>query len=107
MSGETIEIDSDEITLVDAAVVTKLLNEKANQVINTNKIKEVVEEEDDDAEDDAVNDAEDDAENDAVPRDEEMIILEDEFDDTYAERPDDYVPIIEPTIEVVDDGWPF
>ena len=110
MSGETINIDTDEITLVDATVVAKLLSEKANQGINTNKIKKVAE---DDAEDDAENDAENDAEDDAVNDgindgiNDESIILEDEFDDTYAERPDGYEPIVTPTIEIVDDGWPF
>ena len=102
MSGETINIDTDEITLVDATVVAKLLSEKANQGINTNKIKKVAE---DDAENDAEDDAEDDAENDGI--NDESIILEDEFDDTYAERPDGYEPIVISTIEVVDDGWPF
>jgi hypothetical protein len=37
----------------------------------------------------------------------ELLQLDDEVDDTYGDKPDDYTPITTIEEEKEDDGWPF
>ena len=40
-------------------------------------------------------------------RSEEILLLDDEFDDTFGEKPDGYDSIDEVKVEKDDDGWLF
>ena len=72
------------------------------EIIEENKVKKVYSEDDDYDDDDEIQEDEITGE---IKRKSEIIILDDEVDDTYGEKPDDYTPII--SIEKEDDGWLF
>lgn len=113
MNGDEIKIYDDEqndITgepvLSKSEVIVDLLKEKANEVIASKtetKKKRVFLEGDED--DDDLEMEEDEDGN--LTRVEEILLLDDEVDDTYAEKPDGYVFEETPPVEKEDDGWLF
>ena len=120
MTGKTIDmfaeivenVDVEEITPLekDTNTLVTLLKEKASEVVvqKEEKKKRVLAESE--SEDDGeVSEEEDD--NGDIVRTDDIIQLDDEVDDTYAELPDDYEQdtIIEPFIEEIEeeDEWGF
>jgi DNA polymerase elongation subunit (family B) len=118
MTGKTMDIftelvdEVEEITPLekDTNTLVTLLKEKASEVIvqKEEKKKRVLSESESE-EDGEVSEEEDD--NGDMVRNDDVIQLDDEIDDTYAELPDDYEQdtIIEPFIEKVEeeDEWGF
>jgi hypothetical protein len=114
MSGETINIITDEVEIDDFELMGKLKEKADSVVINqptVEKKKRVYSENEE--EDDEI---EEDEEGNMVRKDEELL-LDDEFDDTISEIPDGYVvdepitpeitPEIIPVIEKKEDNWGF
>lgn len=88
-------------------VIIDLLKEKAEQIVlpKEERKKRVYSEGDEDDEDDDVEMEEDEDGN--LTRVEEILLLDDEIDDTFGEKPDGYV-FEEPKLqEEEDDGWLF
>jgi hypothetical protein len=110
MSGETINIITDEVEIDDFELMGKLKEKADSVVINkptVEKKKRVYSENED--EDDGI---EEDEEGNVIRKDEELL-LDDEFDDTISEIPDGYVvdepksPEIIPVIDKPEDNWGF
>jgi hypothetical protein len=74
------------------------------EVIEEKKPKRVYSENYDDDDDDVI---EEDEVTGEVTRLDELLQLDDEVDDTYGDKPDDYTPITTIEEEKEDDGWPF
>ena len=112
LTGDTITLDDiniDEVVIEkpSSEVVVELLKETASQIElpKEEKKKKVYSEGDED--DDELEMEEDEDGN--LTRSEEILNLDDEFDDTFGEKPDDYVfeeKKEEPKIEE-EDEWPF
>jgi hypothetical protein len=105
LDSEQNDITSQPSLYQKTEIVVELLKEKANEVIASKteaKKKRVFLEGDED--DDELEMEEDEDGN--LTRTEEILLLDDEVDDTYAEKPDDYVfEEIPPVIE--EDEWLF
>lgn len=106
LTGDTITIDFEELSIDKNTSFVELIKENANQVIlvksDEHKKKKKLSEGDD--EDDEMVEEED--ENGDMVRSDDIIQLDDDFDDTFGEIPDDYNPIIEIKIEE-EDEWGF
>jgi len=101
MYGEEVEDNEVETKEQNTTEVTKLLKEKANQVVLKEPKKTKIYSET--GEDDDGIEMEEDEEGNLV-RSDEVLLLDDEVDDTYSERPDDYEEI---SLKKEDDGWLF
>ncbi len=105
LTGDTITIDFEELSIDKNTSFVELIKENANQAIlvksDEQKKKKKLSEGDD--EDDEMVEEED--ENGDIVRSDDVIQLDDDFDDTFAEMPDDYNPIIE--IKIEEDEWGF
>ena len=110
MTGDTINIDL-EISNIDKENLVTLLKENANQIANIKeepKKKKVLSESDSD--DDEITEEEDD--NGDMVRSDDIINFDDEYDDTYAELPEDYIMtedviLEEPEPKIQEDEWGF
>jgi hypothetical protein len=111
LTGDTITLDDLNVDILiekpKSEIVVKLIKEIASQteLPKEEKKKKVYSENNED--DDEFEMEED--ENGNLTRSEEKINLDDEFDDTFGEKPDDYVfeeKKEEPKIEE-EDEWPF
>jgi DNA polymerase elongation subunit (family B) len=104
LSGETESIVIDEVEKDKDNVVDKIA-EYALEVKSVVKSGETNKKQKDSDEDDESNEDEEDLD---AERDDEELKLDDEFDDTFADAPEDYVFEQPKKIEVVnDDEWPF
>ena len=110
MTGDTVNIGL-EISNIDKENLVTLLKENANQISTIKeepKKKKVLSEGDND--DDEITEEEDD--NGDMVRSDDIINFDDEFDDTYAELPEDYVMtediiLQEPESKIEEDEWGF
>lgn len=104
LSGETESIVIDEVESKKDNVVDKIaeyaLEIKSVVQSNESNKKSKDSEEDEDESDDEDDDSE-------TGRDDEELKLDDEFDDTFGDVPDDYVFEQPKEENVVDDEWPF
>ena len=106
-----IDINQDE-TYVDKDAKTEelitLLQEQANNVPVTNEVEKKKRVFSEGGEDDDDGELEEDEDGNLI-REEEKLILDDEVDDTYGEKPEDYKPleVITKEEEKEDDGWLF
>lgn len=104
MSGQTFDVTTN--IEIDAIELAEKLKEKTKQLeLPKLETKKIVLSEDIDEDEDF--EMEEDEDGNLTRRD-EILNLDDEFDDTSAERPDEYI-FEENKVEekVVDDGWPF
>ncbi len=106
-TGTTIEINSFEVMEREPEVVAEKLKEKANKIVVEkvdNKKKKVYSEGGDDEEEELEED-----ENGELIRSDETLNLDDEYDDTQADIPEDYVgEVLAPfKEEEEEDEWPF
>jgi hypothetical protein len=115
MSGETIFIETEESEISDFELLGKL-KQKADTVVIEKPIvekkKRVYSENEEDIDDETEED-----ENGNLIRMEENLLLDDEFDDTFIEMPDEYViddvqteqpkPLLEVKEEEPHDDWGF
>ena len=104
LSGETESIVIDEIESKKDNVVDKIAEYalEIKSVVQSNESNKKSKDSEDD-EDDS-DDEDDDSE---TGRDDEELKLDDEFDDTFGDVPDDYVFEQPKEENVVDDEWPF
>jgi len=106
LTGDTITIDFEELSIDKNTSFVELIKENANQAISIKsgepKKKKKLSEGDD--EDDEMEEEEEDENGDMV-RSDDVIQLDDDFDDTFGEIPDDYSPIVE--IKIEEDEWGF
>jgi hypothetical protein len=105
LTGETITLESNGL-VEDAERLVESFKEQAKLIIPNQepvkKKKVYLENEDDDDELEMEED-----EDGNLTRVDELIILDDEFDDTFGDKPDDYVlDVLTKKIEE-NDGWPF
>jgi hypothetical protein len=106
-----IDINQDE-TYVDKDAKTEelitLLQEQANNLPVTNEVEKKKRVFSEGGEDDDDGELEEDEDGNLI-REEEKLILDDEVDDTYGEKPEDYKPleVITKEEEKEDDGWLF
>jgi hypothetical protein len=110
MTGDTMEIDfpTTEITgvVLDSKIdLSNILKTKSNKSIPTKepKKKKKLSEGDEDDEND-IEEIEDD--NGDIVRSDDVLLLDDEFDDTFGEIPDNYKPISTEEIQIKD-NWNF
>ena len=114
MNGDVTILDFEGNDIAGKTIITKdsenvieLLKEKAKEVIinSPETKKKRVFLEGDEEDDDGLEMEEDEDGN--LTRTEEILLLDDEVDDTYAEKPDDYVFEEKPLVPKEDDGWLF
>jgi hypothetical protein len=85
-------------------VIIDLLKEKAEEFVIPKEVKKKrVYSEGDEDEDDEMEEDEDGN----LTRVDEILLLDDEIDDTFGEKPDDYVFEEKKEVEKEDDGWLF
>ena len=108
LTGDTITIDDVILEEKSTETVVELITEKANQVILIDeqpKKKKLYSEGEEDEDDEL--EMEEDEEGNLI-RTDEILQLDDEFDDTYGEKPDGYVFIEEkPELKIEEEEWPF
>lgn len=100
MSGNTKQYNVDEIKYEEIQTVTEKLNEKAKTIIiEEEKPIKKVKKQSEDEEDEEIEEDEDGN----IIRNDEEIQLDDEFDDTFGEKPDGYVVSEKPKIIIVEE----
>lgn len=90
LTGDTSSIIPTEIVETDLDQISELLKEKASKVViekPVEKKKRIMSENEEDDEDDDLEEDEDGN----IVRNDETLFLDDEFDDTYAEIPEEYL----------------